>query len=98
MQGHCNCEAIKVTIADDLPAESNNSIFCHCTNCRRQSGALGTYVMIVDDKDVTVTGEPKDYLDMKADSGTPLHRWFCGTCGSPVMSTSELFAGKKSEY
>ena len=42
---------------------------------------VGSYVAIIADDDITVTGTPKDYLDLKADSGTELHRWFCGDCG-----------------
>jgi len=90
LQGACNCGAIKVTIPDDVqPA------FCRCMNCRKQSGALGTYVALVADEDVTVTGSPKAYEDPGAESGKLLHRWFCGNCGSPVMSTTEVAPGKK---
>jgi len=38
LQGSCNCGSIQVTIQDP-PADKSVSIFCHCTNCRRQSGA-----------------------------------------------------------
>jgi hypothetical protein len=39
---------------------------------------------VVADDDVVVSGTPKDYLDRKTDSGTDLHRWFCGDCGRSV--------------
>lgn len=80
LKGECNCGAIKVTIADQ-PPESSGSILCHCLNCRKQGGALGTFIMAIKDEDLTVEGEPKMYLDTKADSGKDLKRWFCGTCG-----------------
>ncbi|KIV89032.1 hypothetical protein, variant 2 [Exophiala mesophila] len=79
-QGECNCGGIKVSIEDEAAAE-NKPIFCHCLSCRRQSGALGTYVLVLPEGDVTVTGPLKAYLDDKTDSGTSLHRWFCEVCG-----------------
>ena len=80
LKGACTCGAIKVTIADQ-PPESSGSIVCHCMNCRKQGGALGTIIMAVKDEDVTIEGEPKEFLDTKTDSGTALKRFFCGACG-----------------
>lgn len=42
---------------------------------------VGTYVLVVPENDVTITGPLKAYLDNKTDSGTLLHRWFCEVCG-----------------
>lgn len=81
MHGQCNCEAIAVTVQDQ-PPESSHSTYCHCANCRNQAGASGSYVLLVNDEDVKVEGDLKDYLDKKTTSGTPMHRWFCGNCGS----------------
>jgi hypothetical protein len=78
--GECNCGAIKVTIADQ-PPESASSVLCHCLNCRKQSGGIGTWIMVIPDEDITLEGQPKEYLDTKTDSGKDLKRWFCGTCG-----------------
>lgn len=85
LNGECNCGGIKVTVADQ-PPESAGSILCHCSNCRRQSGAHGTFVMLVKDDDITIEGQPKVYMDMKADSGKPLERHFCGECGRYVVA------------
>ena len=35
-----------------------------------------------------MTGTPKDYLKLTADSGTPRIQAFCPDCGSPIYSTS----------
>ncbi|KIW02655.1 uncharacterized protein PV09_06093 [Verruconis gallopava] len=93
LSGHCNCGAITVTISDK-GLEGARSGVCHCRNCRRQSGSVSSVVMLMDDNDFKVEGSPKSYLDTKTDSGTPLHRYFCGECGSPVMSVTPLVAGK----
>ncbi|KAF2430336.1 hypothetical protein EJ08DRAFT_649646 [Tothia fuscella] len=92
LKGHCNCEAIKVTISDKALEESSPT-FCHCTNCRRQAGATGSYVMTLKDDAFKIEGKPKGYLDKSTDSGTPMHRFFCGDCGSPIMSVTSLAEG-----
>ena len=81
MHGQCNCEAIKVTIQDQSDA-SAATVYCHCANCRRQSGAVGTCVFVVDEKDAKIEGPLKDYLDKNTTSGTPMNRYFCGECGT----------------
>ena len=50
--------------------------------------------MTLSDDDFEVTGKPKSWYDTKTDSGTPLHRYFCGECGSPIMSVTPLMPGK----
>ena len=49
LKGHCNCNAISVTIADQPSGDPYTSVLCHCTTCKRQSGASGTYVLIADE-------------------------------------------------
>jgi hypothetical protein len=53
----------------------------------------GTYIISVPEADVSVTGSPKAYLDKKTTSGVDMQRWFCGDCGSPVMSTTPVAPG-----
>lgn len=67
------CEAIKVTLQEQPPA-SNHPTMCHCRNCRTQSGATGSLVMLVAEEDVKVEGELTKYLDKKTTTGksTPL--------------------------
>ena len=83
LTGHCNCTAITVTIAD--PKEGKHStMYCHCTTCKRQSGAFGTCVLIADEDQVKIEdpkGYQKTWNDDLTDSGTPLKRQFCGNCG-----------------
>jgi hypothetical protein len=93
LTGSCNCEAISVTIKD-AGLQNAQPGYCHCSNCRRQSGSRGSYVMLVDDDNLEISGTPKAYLDAKTDSGTPLHRNFCGECGSPITSVTPLAPGK----
>ncbi|KIW38061.1 uncharacterized protein PV06_10032 [Exophiala oligosperma] len=93
-QGQCNCGAISVFIKNDEAVKSTGT-YCHCIPCRRQSGALGTYVTVISDEDVEVTGTPKAYQDTATDSGVTMQRWFCPNCGSPIMSTTPRAPGVK---
>jgi len=79
--GRCLCGAIKYT----LTAEPAMTAVCHCTHCQRQSGAVFSTNMIIAEKDYVQTGETKVYDDT-GDSGNPVWRHFCGTCGSPLYS------------
>lgn len=88
LTGHCNCKAVTITVDDSkytTESESSlKSIYCHCTTCKRQSGASGTFVIIADDNEVKIDdpkGAMKSWKDTLTDSGTPLDRNFCGICG-----------------
>ncbi|KIW38062.1 hypothetical protein, variant [Exophiala oligosperma] len=89
-QGQCNCGAISVFIKNDEAVKSTGT-YCHCIPCRRQSGALGTYVTVISDEDVEVTGTPKAYQDTATDSGVTMQRWFCPNCGRCVNIFHSLF-------
>lgn len=97
LHGHCNCNAIKVTILDQPSGADHATVYCHCSTCRRQSGASGTYVIAVDEDLVKIDdpqGVQKTWKDLLTDSGTPLDRQFCGTCGCPITSITPLLPGK----
>jgi len=48
--------------------------------------------MIVTESDYVQSGETKIYKD-KGDSGQPVYRHFCGTCGSPILSKIDAMPG-----
>ncbi|KAF2668948.1 hypothetical protein BT63DRAFT_439704 [Microthyrium microscopicum] len=94
LRGECNCGAIVVAVQDPKEGQpSTTTAHCHCTNCRRQSGGNGTYIITKPESEVTVSGTPKAYIDNKTTSGVDMKRWFCGDCGSPVMSTTPAAPG-----
>ena len=84
LHGHCNCERIKVTIQES--EATGGTLFCHCLNCRRQSGGIGTVLLLVPEDDVKVEGSPTYYLDNDTTTGNPMKRWFCANCGRYVSS------------
>jgi len=76
MTGHCLCGAVKLCI-DHLPQKV---MHCHCTMCRRHSGAaFMTYAMFAAG-DVHFTGQQPTYYQ----SSPEAQRGHCSTCGSPV--------------
>jgi hypothetical protein len=84
IDGSCACGAIKIEGEAD-PADVS---ICHCTDCQTGTGSAFRVSVLVRGKDLKMTGAPKDYLKLTADSGTPRIQAFCPNCGSPIYSTS----------
>lgn len=78
--GGCHCGAIRYT-AHGSP---EHHALCHCTDCRRWSGApLAGWIAFRAD-DVTITGEPATY-----ESSPGATRQFCGACGTGLFYRNE---------
>jgi hypothetical protein len=58
---------------------------CHCTHCQRTSGSAFSVNLMMRTGGVTVHGLLAEYPDV-GESGAPLSRRFCSTCGSSLMS------------
>ena len=84
IDGACACGAIKVEAEAD-PEKTN---MCHCTDCQTATGTAFRVSVPVAGTDLKVTGRPATYLKTTADSGNPRLQGFCGTCGTPIYSTS----------
>jgi hypothetical protein len=85
LNGGCLCGAVRYTVTAPL----TSVVACHCTHCRKISGAGSSHNVIVPTSAVTFTGaKVKRYQD-KADSGNVLFRHFCGECGSSLYSQRE---------
>ena len=79
-QGGCFCGAIRYefTSAQYTVAE------CHCSMCRKTSGAPYVAWVVVPKSDFAYTkGAPVKLQSSKAGS-----RFFCGKCGTPVVCIS----------
>lgn len=77
--GRCLCGAIRYTIR----ANPKALVICHCTHCQRQAGSLFSANLLVDKADFVLQGQVRSYEDT-GDSGQPVLRHFCPTCGSPI--------------
>ena len=81
--GHCLCG--KVTY--ELSGEPIATAVCHCSHCQRQSGGAFSVNVIALPDQLTVTGELGTYVETgENDDGEYVHRRFCPSCGSPIVS------------
>ena len=86
LTGGCHCGTIRY----EINAPVTGVVACHCSNCRRISGAGSSHNAIIPSSAMTFTsGTPKRYTDLKAASGNTLYRFFCADCGSSIYSQRE---------
>jgi hypothetical protein len=82
IRGGCLCGAVRYS----TDAEPLLTAVCHCKNCQRQSGTAFSVVVAVPKGSLVFEGgEPGTYRDT-GESGLPVDRRFCTTCGSPIIS------------
>ena len=67
IDGSCACGAIKI----EGEADPENVSICHCTDCQTGTGSAFRVSVLVRGTSFKMTGTPKDYLKLTADSGTP---------------------------
>lgn len=84
LRGRCVCGAVGYSLSASPLAVAA----CHCTQCRRQSGAAFSVNLIVRASTMEVVGDLVSWEDQETESGVPLLREHCGVCGSPIRSVS----------
>jgi len=86
IEGGCFCGAIRYAIKDGEYIVAN----CHCTMCRRTSGApFVTWIVVPDSAFQYTKGEPRTL--QSSESGT---RYFCESCGTPLTCINTEHPGK----
>ena len=80
LTGGCLCGAVRYEVID----EPELTLFCHCTQCQKASGAPFSAEIIVERTGVNVEGDMTSYLST-ADSGSTVTRKFCPVCGSTIL-------------
>jgi hypothetical protein len=84
-KGHCHCGAISYAIS----GEPVYHAICHCSDCRRATGAPAVSWALFPRDAVTIDGAPKTYA-----SSDNAQRHFCGACGTSLFYTNEtVFPG-----
>lgn len=82
MSGGCLCGAVRY----DVQSEPLMQLVCHCTHCQKQAGSAFSTIVGVPEAALTVShGAAKTFID-HGESGQPIERQFCDTCGSPLFS------------
>lgn len=79
--GGCHCGAVRYTMTGPL----RDVIYCHCTQCRKQTGHFVAATRILDDA-LSITGA--DELTWYAAS-SDAKRGFCRHCGSLLFWKAE---------
>jgi hypothetical protein len=83
--GGCRCGAVRF----EASAEPHHISYCHCTDCRKASGApVSAFVGFMADE-VTVIGDALTTYD----SGSA-RRNFCGVCGAPIAYIDQRLADR----
>ncbi|MEM9035103.1 MAG: GFA family protein [Actinomycetota bacterium] len=81
--GRCLCGAISYELSGDLIATA----VCHCDHCQRQSGGAFSVNLIATQPQLAVQGDLALYEDRgRSGDDVFVHRYFCGSCGSPIYS------------
>jgi hypothetical protein len=88
-KGGCLCGAVRYVLKSEPRAIS----LCHCTHCQKQSGSLFSFNLVMKEADYEQHGETMVYVD-HGDSGQPVYRHFCGSCGSPILAKIAGAPGK----
>lgn len=84
ISGGCLCGAVRFeTEAKPLAVRS-----CWCRLCQYIGAGSNTVNVCFPTEGFLVSGEPSSF-ESDADSGTPMRRSFCGTCGTPLFSEAE---------
>ena len=89
MEGSCLCGSMKYSV----DAEPVMSAACHCTQCQKQTGTAYSVILGVPADAVTISGDSLKTFEDTGTSGLPVHRKFCGNCGSPLFTDVKAFEG-----
>jgi hypothetical protein len=84
LTGGCLCGAVRYTIDGDAAFAG----ICHCRNCQRYTGSAFEPVLAFPTAAISQQGKLTTYQDT-GDSGKPVFRRFCPTCGSGVLTNAE---------
>ncbi len=80
--GKCGCGDIELAFT----GEPLNAVFCYCTDCQRDTGSDKWFgLWVPNDRLAFTKGEPQTFTRLGA-SGKPVHKKFCGTCGTTLGS------------
>ena len=84
LSGKCLCGNISFTADTDI----QNCYNCHCSDCRRASGAAYQTLVFIDRSALKISGTPKVFTHA-ADSGSVMEKHFCPDCGSQMFGHNQ---------
>jgi hypothetical protein len=81
MQGECLCG----TVIFEIDGEIRNLYQCHCSLCRKATGAAANAATFVQAADFRWVSDQREIRSYQKPSG--FRSDFCGVCGSPVPNS-----------
>jgi hypothetical protein len=84
LTGRCYCGASVISAGPALTAS-----YCHCTDCRRWTGAPVAAFAAVAAETLVLPGNAALF-----DSGSGVQRWTCPACGSPLACAFDYLPGQ----
>ncbi|MCB1740191.1 MAG: GFA family protein [Gammaproteobacteria bacterium] len=81
----CSCGAVSVSVS----AEPYAVVACHCSDCRRRTGAPFGVGVYFDRAQVSISGATGCF-ERPAAEGRKVRNYFCTTCGGPVYWRTDL--------
>jgi hypothetical protein len=88
-KGGCLCGAVRYVLKD----EPQGAAICHCLHCKKQSGSLFSFNLVISETDYEQRGKTTVFED-RGESGQLSYRHFCGSCGSPILTEDLTLPGK----
>jgi hypothetical protein len=79
-KGGCHCGSVRY----EMPEQTVWRAICHCTDCRKQSGAPMVSWALVEKDQLKVEGETQEYAS--SENG---RRQFCPKCGTGLFYTND---------
>lgn len=89
IEGQCLCGGVRY--ASD--AEPAFTAVCHCKHCQKTSGGAFSINLGMPADKVQLSGPSLASFEDIGESGKPVIRMFCKTCGSPIASDVKAFPG-----
>jgi hypothetical protein len=83
--GGCRCGAVQFSVS----AEPNHISYCHCTDCRKATGAPVAAFVGFAANEVALEGET-----LRVYENGPVKRSFCSACGSPIAYVDDRLANQ----
>lgn len=80
IKGGCHCGAVRYEMSSDVMHHT----LCHCSSCRKASGAPAVSWALVRNDQIKIEGQPKSYASSE---GT--RRLFCSACGTSLFYINE---------
>lgn len=87
-EGGCHCGKVRYACS----AAPEFTFYCHCNDCQRTQGTPFSVELMVPSEAFEIRGELGIYT-VEGDSGKPVHRRFCPTCGSGIYLDCEADPG-----